>query len=127
MKFDAEEQTRFPRPVVCVWCNNKHRSMFSKLDDREYESGDRNTNGDGCAASVWQVTEKSQERLAAKGVKVEIGDWMANGHYGDNWLDCTLWKWVQNFPTAAADPICNNCLGERISADDLVRIEGNFP
>lgn len=85
------------------------------------------TCGDGCATDVWQVTEATKERLAAKGVIVEVGDWMANGHYGDNWLDCTLWKWVKNFPKAAADPICNNCLGERICAEDLTRIEGNFP
>lgn len=119
----AEDNSRFWRPVVCQWCNNKHRTMFP--DDVENEGG--GTNGDGCAASVWQVTEETKARLAAKGVTVEVGDWMANGHYGDNWLDCTLWKWVQNHPQAPADPVCNNCLGERISAEDLVRIEGNFP
>ena len=120
MNYIAEDQARFERPIVCQWCNNKYRSMFPK----DMQPG---TCGDGCAANVWQVTEEIQARLATKGVDAKVGDWMANGHYGDNWLDCTLWKWVKNFPTAAADPVCNNCLGERISAEDLVRIEGNFP
>lgn len=120
MNYAAEDQVRFERPIVCQWCNNKYRTMFPKAMPP-------GTCGDGCAANVFQVTEQTKERLAAKGVQVEIGDWLANGHYGDNWLDCTLWKWVRNFPKADADPICNNCLGERISAEDLVRIEGNFP
>ena len=121
MSTFAEDSARFYRPVICQWCNNKHRSMYPE----DVPNG--GTCGDGCATNVWQVTEQSKARLSAKEIVVEIGDWMANGHYGDNWLDCTLWKWVKNFPKAAADPICNNCLGERISADDLIRIEGNFP
>lgn len=121
MNTFAEDAARFERPVVCAWCNNKHRSMFPE------GVSDKDTSGDGCATDVWQVTEDTRLRLAAKGVVVEVGDWMANGHYGDNWLDCTLWKWVRNFPKAAADPICNNCLGERISAEDLIRMGDNHP
>lgn len=122
MKFDAEDVSRFPRPVVCMWCNNKHRSSFASAELPD----DDHTLGDACATNVWQVTEETQARLAQKDVPANVGDWMANAHYGSN-DDCTLWKWVQNFPTAPADPVCDNCIGERVCADDLVRIEGNFP
>lgn len=112
----AEDNSRFERPVVCQWCNNKHRSVMD---------GDE-TLGDSCATNVWQVTEETRLRLAEKGVISTVGEWMANAHYGSN-DDCTLWRWVQNPPKAAADPVCDNCIGERVVAGDLTRIEGNFP
>lgn len=115
MNTFAEDAARFERPVVCQWCNNKHRTV---IDD--------DTLGDACATSVWQVTLETKDRLAAKGVVSFVGEWMANAHYGSN-DDCTLWRWVRNPPKAAADPVCDNCIGERVKVGDLTRIEGNFP
>jgi hypothetical protein len=34
---------------------------------------------------------------------------------------------AMNPPRAEADPICDNCISERIAAGDLVQIEGQFP
>ena len=87
---------------------------------------DDHTCGDACATDVWQVTEETRLRLAAKGVICNVGDWMANAHYGSN-DDCTLWWWIQNPPKAAADPVCDNCIGERVVAGDLVRVGDNHP
>lgn len=119
MNTFAEDAVRFERTVVCAWCNNKYRTVMKG-------SSDEHTLGDSCAADVWQVTAPTQERLAAKSVFVKVGDWMANAHYGSN-DDATLWKWVRNPPKAAADPVCDNCIGERLVAGDLIRIEGHFP
>lgn len=105
--------------MVCQWCNNKYRTVMSG-------STDEHTLGDACATNVWQVTEETKTRLAAKNVIVKVGDWMANAHYGSN-DDATLWKWIKNFPKDAADPVCDNCIGERTSAEDLIRIPGHFP
>ena len=116
MNTFAEDAARFERPVVCQWCNNKHRGVG--LDD--------DTLGDSCATNVWQVTEETRLRLAEKGVISKVGEWMANAHYGSN-DDTSLWRWVKNFPKAPADPVCDNCIGERLVAGDLTRIEGHFP
>jgi hypothetical protein len=122
MNTFAEDASRFERPVVCQWWNNKHRTMFP----HDLKSDDA-TCGDACAISVWRVDAMTKARLKERGVQCEVGDWMANGHYGANNFDTQLWKWVKNFPRENADPICDNCLGERISAGDLVHIEGSFP
>lgn len=121
MNTIAEDDVRFDRPVVCQWCNNKHRTMFPedlKTDDF--------TCGDGCATSVWRVDAMTKARLAERGVAAEVGEWMANAHYGSH-RDTDLWRWTKNFPTEHADPICDNCLGERIKAGDLARIGDGFP
>jgi len=119
MNTFAEDAVRFERPVVCQWCNNKYRSVMPG-------EGDDHTLGDACATSIWQVTEETRVRLAEKGVISKVGEWMANAHYGSN-DDTTLWRWLKNPPKAAADPVCDNCIGERMVAGDLSRIEGHFP
>lgn len=117
----AESADRFDRPVVCAWCNNKHRSVMTAIGH-----DDDHTLGDGCATDVWQVTDVIKARLADKGVRVNVGDWMANAHYGSG-DDCTLWRWVANAPSSAADPVCDNCIGERERAGDLKRVGDRHP
>jgi hypothetical protein len=129
--------TRFPRPVICAWCGNRHRSVVPSNEDRQVQ-------GDGCAASVYQVTEdviaRARARAAARSLRsapdlnalakiasFQIGDWIVQGHYGSTSYDCEIYRFVQNPPTEPADSICDNCIGERIVAGDLKRIEGNYP
>lgn len=123
---------RFVRPVVCAWCGNRHRSIASP---------DNHTQGDACASSVFQVTEEFRARAQtaqaskrsssalealARAATIPIDTWLVQGHYGSNY-DCALFRFVQNMPTAPAEPICDNCIGERIVAGDLERIEGQYP
>ena len=126
----GEDGPRFARPVVCAWCSNRHRSAVPPGVNT------RNTQGDGCAVSVFQVTE---EVMRFKGPdyfngftprtvpELRLGEWLAKGHYGSSGYDCELYRFVQNPPTAPAHPVCDNCIGERLCADDLEQIEGNFP
>ena len=124
---DLTPDPRFPRPVACAWCGNRHRAITPFSEDL--------TQGDGCAASVFQVTEEILARTetaerqdpAASAGTLAIGDWLVNGHYGSTAHDCALFRFIRNLPTSAADPVCDNCVGERISAGDLERIEGNYP
>lgn len=138
--MNAEDSSRFARPVVCAWCGNKHRSVMPFGKDSENQ-------GDDCATNVFQVTAElhaiwwkdlkyltlfdgkkmtAVEKFPALAT-VQIGDWLAKGNYGSTQFDCEIWKWVKNFPEKPAEPICDNCLGERICAEDLIRIDGNFP
>jgi hypothetical protein len=117
---------RFPRPVVCAWCGNRHRSIWPP-------EGDNHTQGDGCAVSVFQATEKTLARVKDPLVApdgqpdLRLGEWLVLGHYGSTGYDCTLWRFVRQPPTAAADPVCDNCIRERVAAGDLEQIEGHYP
>jgi len=121
------QRTSFPRPVVCAWCGNRHRSIVP--DD----VNKRGTQGDACAAVVFQVTEEVLARAKNPGYvhhdvpELVLGEWLVQGHYGSSNYDCALFRFVQNPPAAAADPICDNCIGERIVAGDLQPIEGHYP
>lgn len=125
---------RFPRPVVCAWCGNRYRSVLPAEIERDLQ-------GDGCAASVYQITEEilTRARTAATSVRSSslldgiailatfpMGTWVANGHYGCRY-DCEIYRFIQNPPTAPADPVCDSCVSERLAAGDLERIEGNYP
>lgn len=120
------EDKRFARPVVCAWCSNRHRSVVP------YET---TTQGDGCAASIFQVTAANvaatQQMLwrgeSTSKALIGSGDWLVKGHYGSSDYDCVLFRFVQNSPTTCAAPVCDNCIGERVFAGDLKQIEGNFP
>lgn len=100
----AKADPRFPRPVVCEWCSNSHRSVIP-------EGIGRGKQGDGCAASVYQ----------------EDNEWFVAGHYGSTSFDLRRFKFIWDLPTVPADPICDNCIGERYSAGDLVEIGGVEP
>jgi hypothetical protein len=112
---------RFPRHIVCTWCGNRYHGSFGTMQ------------GDGCASAVFQVTEATLTRAKDPMVtphgqpELHLGEWLVQGHYGSTGYDCQLYRFVQNPPAAAADPICDNCIGERIAAGDLVQIEGQFP
>jgi len=111
---------RFPRPVVCAWCGNRHRAIVP------IDPGATPTQGDACAASVYQVTEEMLRRSPDL-PELAPGEWFAQGHYGSSAYDCRLFHFVRNPPTAPADPVCDNCVGERLVAGDLQPIEGHYP
>ena len=124
---------RFPRPIVCAWCGNRYRSAVP------FET---RTQGCDCASSVFQVTEEFQARARtaqeskraspvlkalARAATVPLGTWLVQGHYGSTSYDCDLFRFVHNPPTAPAEPVCDNCIGERLVAGDLEKIEDHFP
>ena len=122
-KIYTEEVSRFPRPVICAWCRNRHRSIEPPSNDRQ---------GDACAASVFQVTEDVLSRMrdphiARERPRLQLGEWLVQGHYGSSDYDCRLFRFVQNPPTRPADPICDNCVGEREVSGDLESVEGHYP
>jgi hypothetical protein len=100
----AETIVRFERPVVCVWCNNRYRSIMPGDNDNY-------TQGDGCAAVCIYNN----------------GQWLIEGFYGSTSYDTDVFRFVKNLPTERADPICDNCIGERIKAGDLVRAGSGAP
>lgn len=89
---------RFARPVVCAWCRNRHRSITGDAN---------NTQGDGCAASVFE----------------RGGRWLVRGHYGSTSHDMCTYMFVANAPTERADPVCDNCIGERLTVGDLISLD----
>lgn len=98
----AKADPRFPRPVVCEWCANAYRSIVP-------EEICKRVQGDGCAAHVW----------------TEDGEWFLAASYGSSY-DMSRFKFVWNLPTMPADPVCDNCIGERYYSGDLVRMGGEY-
>lgn len=98
-------EREFPRPVVCVWCGNRYRAVVP------YADGERATQGDCCAAIVF----------------CKDGEWFVQGCYGSTNYDTDRFKFIGNSPWERADPVCDNCIGERICAGDLERVPGRFP
>lgn len=93
----AAETSRIPpRTVTCAWCKNRYRSAVpSELD--------RGVQGCHCASDVLQD---------------EQGRWIVRSGYGsDNDLD--TFAFVANPPSQPADPICDECISDRIAASDL--------
>jgi hypothetical protein len=133
---DAVTAERFPRPVICVWCNNRHRSSLPG------GHGD-GTQGVGCAASVFQVTRELLQRLQERGFQLVtprmidegevllgvenlmIGDWLIQGHYGSK-HDCNVFRFKRHLPAITTDPVCDTCVDERLHAGDLEQIEGHY-
>lgn len=101
----ASRPERFPRPVVCAWCENRFRTVFP------FDSGEKQTQGDDCAASVYQ----------------KDGEWYVAGHYGSSHFDMDRLRFIANRPTAPLDPVCDQCLIERIAAGDLIHDPGLEP
>lgn len=91
----------FPRFVRCAWCKNRYRAAVEEANV---------TQGTDCAASVWN----------------ERGTWLIQGHYGSRSHDAMRFRFVQNVPLAPADPVCDICIDERLSAGDLVPVDGAF-
>jgi hypothetical protein len=94
----ASQAERFPRPVTCEWCKNRFRAIIP------HDSGEKPTQGDDCAASVYQ----------------KDGEWYVAGHYGSGHFDMDRLRFIANHPTAPLDPVCDQCLTERIAVGDLI-------
>lgn len=75
--------------------------------------------GDGCAATVFQAD--AQYLAFTKDYEIPLGTWLVLGHYGSRFAKQLL-RFTQNPPTAEADPVCDNCIGERLSANELALI-----
>lgn len=85
-----------PRSVTCAWCANRYQSACpSDLD--------RGLQGSHCASDVVQ----------------EGGDWFVRGGYGSDAHDMHRYLFVANKPSAPADPVCDECISERLQAGDL--------
>jgi hypothetical protein len=108
--------------VVCAWCGSRYRPI-----------SDNETQGDTCASSIYQVTDQVLTRVKDPNVSpngppdLRLGEWLVQGHYGSTSYDCELYRFVQDPPTAAADPVCDNCILARDTAGDLEQIKGQFP
>jgi hypothetical protein len=92
---------KFPRPVVCAWCENRYRSIVP-------EDICKGTQGDMCASSVYQEGER----------------WYVGSGYGSSY-DMSRYQFISNPPTRPADPVCDNCIGER--GLDLVEVMETYP
>jgi len=93
-KADAlATHVRFRRTVHCVWCGNRYRSAVPG-------DFDRNLQGSHCASDVVQ----------------EDGAWYVRGGYGSDEHDMHRYLFVANPPSAPADPVCDECISERLQA-----------
>lgn len=79
--------------------------------DQQVADDDDYTQGDGCAAVC----------VFRKHLRGRAG-WYVEGFYGSSDYDMRLFYFVKNPPLAEADPVCDNCIGERIMAGDLVSV-----
>lgn len=87
---------RFRRTVICAWCGNRYRSSVpSELD--------RGLQGSHCASDIVQ----------------KEGEWIVRGGYGSDEHDMHRYLFVANLPSAPADPVCDECISERLRAGDL--------
>ncbi len=94
----AKLPERFPRPVTCEWCGNRFRAICPD------EKGEKQTQGDDCASSVYQ----------------KDGEWYVAGHYGSSGFDMNRLRFIANHPQQPQDPVCDQCIHERIALGDLV-------
>lgn len=133
--FALSRPKRHPlRPVHCAWCSYVGHDCVdgAREDDAEpYDS----RQGDNVASSVWQGSGKSRGLRIATSFEDIPGElhkftfatdtWYVQGHYGSGHFDMALYKFVKNFPTASADPVCDTCVQQRIEAGDLELITVN--
>jgi hypothetical protein len=89
-------QRFFPRTVTCAWCKNRYRSAIPV----ELSQG---LQGSHCASDVIQ----------------EGDEWIVRGGYGSDEHDLHRYRFVANKPTTPADPVCDECISERLLAGDL--------
>lgn len=84
------------RTVTCAWCGNHYRSACPSALDRGLQ-------GSHCASDIVQ----------------EDGAWYVRGSYGSDEHDMHRYLFVANPPAAPADPVCDECISERLMAGDL--------
>ena len=87
---------RFRRTVTCVWCGNRYRSSVPNDLDRGLQ-------GSHCASDVVQ----------------KDGEWFMRGGYGSDKHDMRRYLFVVNPPSAPADPVCDECISERLQSGNL--------
>lgn len=88
------------RRVICAWCGNRYRSVWGD------EADDPLRQGSHCASDV----------------VFQDGAWLVRGAYGSDEHDLHCYRFVANAPTAPADPVCDECISERLLAGDLEEI-----
>jgi len=84
------------RTVTCAWCGNRYRSAVPG-------DLDRGRQGSHCASDVVRVGEQ----------------WIVRGGYGSDEHDLRRYVFVAHPPSAPTDPVCDECVSERILAGDL--------
>jgi hypothetical protein len=85
-----------PRTVTCAWCGNHYRSAIpSDLD--------RGLQGSHCASDVI----------------LKDGQWIVRGGYGSDKHDMNCYVFVANHPSLPADPVCDECISQRLHDGDL--------
>ena len=87
---------RFPRPVICAWCGNRYRSAIPSEIDRGLQ-------GSHCASDVIQ----------------RDGSWLIRCGYGSDEHDMHTYRFVANPPSEPADPVCDECISQRVHAGDI--------
>lgn len=94
--IDPGGTERFTRTVTCAWCRNRYRSACpSELD--------RGLQGSHCASSV-----------------VQRGDvWFIHCGYGSDEHDMHTYRFVANPPSEPADPVCDECISQRLRIGDI--------
>jgi hypothetical protein len=80
--------------------------------DRTEAGGAPSTQGDNVSSSVWHNDAEDT--------------WYLQGHYGSSGFDCDRYRFVKNFPSTPANPVCDDCIRARLVAGDLVQVPGNF-
>ena len=89
----------FPRTVTCVWCGNRYVSAIPA-------DLDKGTCGCNCACDV----------------RFRDGHWDIFCGYGSE-NDMEILRFVANLPSVAADPVCDECIRERMLCGDIVRLD----
>lgn len=95
-------------PVTCEWCGQRYADVMVGAD---LPAGERPTQGDDCAAVVFEIR----------------GRWFVEGFYGSSFCDMQTYEFVRNPPSRRADPVCDECLRERVRLGDLVFAQDNQP
>ena len=89
----------FPRTVTCAWCGNHYRSACPG-------GFDHGTQGSHCASSAI----------------FREGRWIVVGGYGSDEHDLHAYEFVSDPPGQTADPVCDECVSQRLSAGQLRQI-----
>jgi len=115
--LDAESQA-WHAENDAEWCFHAVRERVAAQPERfprpvvceSYDTGEKPTQGDDCAASIYQ----------------KDGEWYVAGHYGSGHFDMDRLRFIANHPTAPLDPVCDQCLNERIAVGDLIHDPADY-
>ena len=85
--------------MTCVWCGNRYVSAIPA-------GLDKGTCGCHCACEV----------------RLRDGQWDIFGGYGSE-HDREILRFIANQPSAPANPICDECIRERMLCGDIVPLD----